>query len=256
MNDKIMATGTSVEKALSILLVFTPDNTEKGTTEISLQLGLHKSTTSRLISILVAANFLQQNSQTRKYSLGRSAYRIGHSATRTTNTRLLSVAHPYLIELSQKTGESIALEIVSGFNVILAMHVEGPSHLRFNFQQGELVPINVAAGAKVILAYSDAALLESCLQQEFRKYNENTIVSKDEYRRLLAKIRDEGIAYDRGERYTDIHAMAVPVRNPEEQPIAAVIMAGPASRLTDSFLHSVIADLQETAENITRKLYF
>ncbi|SHO43859.1 IclR family transcriptional regulator [Desulfopila aestuarii] len=255
MSKQLVITGSSVEKALNILLAFAPHNTEMGTTEISMKLGMHKSTTSRLISILVATNFLQQNRQTRKYSLGRSAYRIGHAATRSTDTRLLAVAQPYLIELSQKTGESIALELVSGLNVILALHVEGPSHLRFNFQQGELVPINVAAGAKVILAYSDAAFVESCLQREFEKFNDKTIVSKDEYRKLLAKIRSEGIAYDRGERYPDIHAMAVPIRNPEGQPTAAVIMAGPASRLTDSFLRSVIADLQETAEKITKQLY-
>jgi DNA-binding IclR family transcriptional regulator len=256
MADKALTSGTSVEKALNILLEFTPNNNEMGTTELSMKLGMHKSTTSRLISILVSSNFLQQNLITKKYSLGRSAYIIGHAATRSAHSRLLTIAQPHLVELSQRTGESIALEIVSGIDFILAMQVEGPSHLRFNFQQGELVPINVAAGAKSILAYSDAQFLESCLQREFEIFNEKTIASKEEYRKILAQVREEGIAYDRGERYHDIYAMAAPIRPPEGPPIAAVIMAGPASRLTDAFLHSVTGDLKEIAGKIMNNLYY
>lgn len=246
---------SSVEKGLNILLAFTPNNIELGTTELSVKSGLHKSTTSRLIKTLVASKFLQQNPLTKKYMLGRSAYRLGHAAIRSLNTRLLAVAQPFLTDLSQQTGESVALELLSGVNVILALHVEGPSHLRFNFQQGELVPINVAAGAKVLLSQSTPEFIDACLQRNFEKFNEKTIVSKQEYRQLLATVREEGVAYDRGERYRDIHAMAVPIKCPGESPKAAVIMAGPATRLTDDFLRSMAPKLKETADKISSRLY-
>ncbi|SDO34864.1 IclR family transcriptional regulator [Desulforhopalus singaporensis] len=254
MNKQPVTTGSSVEKALAILLTFTPETTELGTTEISQKLGMHKSTTSRLIKSLVTADFLQQNPVTKKYQLGSSAYRLGYISTRSRNTTLLTIARPFLVELAAKTGESIALEMVSGIDVILAAHVEGPSHLRFNFQQGELVPLNVAAGAKVILAYSDARFLESCLKRDFKKFNDNTIVSKKEYLKVLETVKKEGIAYDRGERYHDIHAMAVPIFNPDTPPTAAIIIAGPSSRLTDDFFASVTPVLCDTAERISKRL--
>lgn len=249
------ANESSAEKALNLLLAFSSSAREMGTTELSVKLGMHKSTTSRLIKTLVAANFLQQNPATRKYLLGMSAYRIGYAATRSLDSRLLSIAQPYLYELAQRTGESVALELLSGTNVILATHVEGPSHLRFNFQQGEIVPINVAAGAKVILAHSDPDFLESCLQREFERFNERTIVSKKKYRQLLKQVKDDGISYDRGERYADIHAMAVAVHYGGITPKAAVIIAGPASRLTDSFLRSAARPLKETAGKISELLF-
>ena len=245
---------SSAEKILNLLLAFSASPKEMGTTELSVQLGMHKSTTSRLIKTLVQAGFLQQNPATRKYLLGISAYRMGYAANRTLNTRLLAVAHPYLYDLAQQTGESVAMEMVSGIDIILASHVEGPSHLRFNFQQGEVVPINVAAGAKAILAHSSSDFVESCLQGEFKRFNEQTIVSKQEYRKLLDKVKADGISYDRGERYTDIHAMAVPILYLDGFPKAAVIIAGPASRLTDSFLKSAAPPLRETAANISRSL--
>jgi len=248
------ANESSVEKALNLLLAFASEGREMGTTELSVQLGLHKSTTSRLIKTLVQAGFLQQNPATRKYILGISSYRIGYAATRTLNSRLLAAAHPHLYDLAQKTGESVAMEMVSGINIILALHVEGPSHLRFNFQQGEVVPINVAAGAKAILAHSNRDFVESCLSGEFKRFNDRTIVSKRQYLELLEKVRKDGISYDRGERYEDIYAMAVPVLLPDGSPKAAVIIAGPASRLSDSFLKSAAADLRETAVNISKSL--
>lgn len=246
---------TSAEKALNILLAFTPFNAEMGTTELSLKLDMHKSTTSRLVKLLVATHFLQQNPLTKKYMLGSSAMKIGSATTRSLDSKLLAVAQPCLTELSQQLGESVALEMLSGTKVVLALHVEGPSHIRFNFQQGEQVPINVAAGAKVILSHCEPAFLELCLEQEFERFTENTIVSKDEYRRHLQEIKKSGVAYDRGERYIDAHAMATPIKTLGSAPKAAVVVAGPAFRLTEQFLHLALEPLRATAEKIARQLF-
>lgn len=249
------STGSSVEKALDILLAFSIDSPELGTTEISNRTGLPKSTASRLIHILVALSFLRKNPATKKYLLGSAAYKLGDAALRSRDIRLLTLAQPLLQELAQKTGESVALETLSGIDVVLAMHVEGPSHLRFNFQQGELVPIHVAAGAKVILSLQDKDFIEACIQREFVRFNNSTITSKQEYLKLLDRVRHEGIAYDRGERYHDIYAMAVPIIHPDGPPTAAVIIAGPASRLTEQFLTAVRPALEQTATQIGKGLY-
>ncbi len=98
-------------------------------------------------------------------------------------------------------------------------------------------------------------LVEIFLEQKFQKFNENTIVSKTEYRKLLKEIKKTGIAYDKGERYLNTHAMATPIYNFEGQTKAAVVIAGPAYRLTDSFLESAIPALQETAEKISKLLF-
>jgi IclR family transcriptional regulator, KDG regulon repressor len=255
MNNRVLENCSSAEKALNILLAFTPFNKEMGVTELSVRLGLHKSTTSRLLKLLVSTNFLQQNPTNKKYLLGRAAQQIGNASTRALDARLLAIAQPCLRELSQQTGESVALEMLSGSNVILAMHVEGPSHIRFNFQQGELLPINVAAGAKVILSTVTPEFLEICLQQRFEQFNANTITSKEEYKKLLSEIRKTGIAYDHGERYQDTNAVAVPIASSSSPPTAAVVIAGPAFRLNDLFMQSVIDPLRKTAEKISKLLF-
>ncbi|QTA80096.1 Transcriptional regulator, IclR family [Desulfonema limicola] len=247
---------SSTEKALKILMSFTPNNHETGTLELSKKLDIHKSTVSRLLHLLTNHDFLHQNPETKKYMLGRSAAEIGNAVIRSLNNSIADIARPFLNKLSQNTGESVALEMVSGNNVILACQVEGQRHLRFSFELGEQVPVNVTAGAKTILAFSNKEFVEQCLKQKFTRFNSNTIISKKEYRKLLEEIRKTGIAYDKGERYEGTHAIAAPVFNHEKVPVAAVVIAGPAFRMTQEFLNNVIEPLKKTSAEISKRLFY
>jgi IclR family transcriptional regulator, KDG regulon repressor len=247
---------SSTEKALKILLSFAPNNQEMGTLELSKQLSIHKSTVSRLLHLLTDYGFLQQNADTKKYKLGRSVAEIGNAVIKSLNNSIVNIAQPFLKELSDLVGESVALEMLSGTDVVLACHVEGQHHIRFSFTLGEKVPTNVAAGAKSILAYCPPDVVNECLNHQFEKYNENTIVSKTKYREILEEVKITGISYDRGERYEDTHAIATPVFNHEGIPIAAVVIAGPAFRMTPDLLDNIIEPLKKTAAQISQRLYY
>ncbi len=247
---------SSTEKALAILKAFSPNNNETGTLELSKKLGIPKSTVSRLLQILTACEFLYQNPETRKYALGRAAAEIGHAVIRSLDNALVDIARPYLAELSEMANESVALEQLSGTNIILASHVEGRRHIRFSFSLGEQLPINVAAGAKAILAYCAPEFVDNCLRKKFVRFNERTIVSKKQYRELLKTVRETGIAYDKGERYEDTFAVATPIFNHERRPVAAVVVAGPAFRLVPQIMDEIVEPLKRTAEKISQRLYY
>lgn len=246
---------SSTEKALNILMAFTPHNHPLGTLELSKKLGIHKSTVSRLLHLLADNGFLHQNPETKKYMLGRAVAQIGNAVLRSLNNEIVTIAQPYLNELSDAVGESVALEVVSGTNVILAYHSEGRGHIRFSFQLGEQVPIHVAAGSKTILAYSPPEFVDQCLKRKFNRYTDNTIVSKKSYRELLDKVRLSGFAYDNGERYEDTKAIAAPILNHEGIAVAAVVIAGPAFRLTPEFFADVATPLKQTAEEISQRMF-
>ena len=116
------------------------------------------------------------------------------------------------------------------------------------------MPINVAAGAKVILAHSNPEFVKQCLKQKFVRYTPSTIVSKKAYLDLLEEVRQEGVAYDRGERYEDAHAIAAPIFGPEERPLAGLVVVGPALRMTPEFLNEIIDPLRQTAARISERL--
>lgn len=246
---------SSTEKALAILMAFTPHNHPMGTLELSQKLGIHKSTVSRLLHMLSDNGFLQQNRDTRKYTLGRAVAEIGNAALRSLNHEMVTIAQPYLNALCEAVGESVALEAVSGADVLLAYHCEGQRHIRFSFQLGERVPLHVAAGAKTILANSPPEFLEHCLKGRLNRFTANTIVSKKQFRQLLEEVRQTGLAYDRGERYEDTRAIGAPILNHDGVATAAVVIAGPAFRLTPEFLKKLEAPLQQTASEISQRLF-
>lgn len=246
---------SSTEKALAILMAFTPNNHPMGTLELSKKLGIHKSTISRLLHLLTDNGFLHQNPETKKYFLGRAAAEIGNTALRSLKSELVAIAQPYLNDLCEEVGESVALEVVSGTTVVLAHHCEGRGHIRFSFQLGEQVPLHVAAGSKTILAHRPPEFVRRCLNGKLHRYTRNTIVSKKKYRELLATVRKTGIAYDNGERYEDTRAIAAPILDHQGIAVAAVVIAGPAFRLTDPFLSDVATPLKKTAAAISRRLY-
>ena len=247
---------SSTAKALKILQAFVPHNNEMGTLELSKKLGIHKSTVSRLLHLLTEHDFLKQNPDTKKYLLGRSVAEIGNAANKSLNNNLVGISQSYLNDLCEKVGESVALEILTGSSITLAYHVEGQSHIRFSFQPGEQVPINVAAGAKTILAYSKPELVNQFLKDKFTHFTSKTIISKREYRAMLNEVRKTGIAFDTGERYEDARAIAAPIFNPHKEPVAAVVIAGPAFRFTKEFIEKTIGPLKETAELISQRLYY
>jgi DNA-binding IclR family transcriptional regulator len=247
---------SSTEKALKILLAFSPHNNEMGTLEISKKLGIHKSTVSRLLHLLTANDFLYQNPVSKKYMLGRAIAEMGNVVIKSLNTAIVGIAQPHLNELSNLVGESVALEVLSGTTVLLSGHVEGKSHIRFSFQPGEQVPINVAAGAKAILAYCEEPFVDLCIKKKFHRFTANTIVSKKRFKQVLEEVKMTGIAHDNGERYEDSHAIGTPIFNHEGTPVAAVVVAGPAFRMTPKFQAELIAPLKKTAAEISRRLFY
>ncbi len=247
---------SSTEKALKILMSFTPHNHEMGTLELSKKLGIHKSTVSRLLHLLKDYDFLEQNPDTKKYILGRSAAEIGNAVIKSLNTNIVALAQPHLNALSAAVGESVALEVLSGVQVVLAHQVEGQQHIRFSFTLGEQTPLHVAAGAKAILAFSEPGFVDRCLKKKLTRFTPNTVSSKKRYLEVLDEVRKTGIAFDKGERYEDVWAMGAPIFGHDGSPVAAVVIAGPAARWTPAFIEQSIAPLKKTAAEISERLFY
>ena len=245
---------SSAEKVLKILMAFTPYNQEMGTLELSDKLAMHKSTVSRLLHMLASNGFLQQDSATKKYRLGKSAAEIGSAVINSLNSSIVTIAQPFLHELCNAVGESVALEVLSRDSVILAHELQGSEHIRFSFKLGEKVALHVAAGAKAILAFSSEEFVRSCLEGKLTRYTPNTITSRKVLRDQLEAIRHRGVAFDLGERYVDVYAMGAPVFNHEKKPVAAVVIAGPDFRMRAQMESPTVDLLKETAARISAQL--
>lgn len=248
----------SVQKALQILLAFTPHNQAMGTMEVSQLLGLHKSTVSRLLNVLTHYHFLRQDPRTRKFNLGRSAAQIGTAIRRSLREHLVAITQPYIDELRNRAGETVALEVWTGMDTILGYRAEA-FHMRREFllRVGDRVDVHVSAGAWAIMAFMPKQLVDTVLSDRtFPAYTEQTVVTADEIIDRFPEIREKGFAHSSKQRHRDSEIFSAPIFDHEKKPVAAVTMLVTTERL-DSIHHSNKLELlKQTAAAISERLLY
>ena len=246
----------SIEKALDILLAFTPYNQEMGTVELSQKLGLHKATGSRTILTLTGKAFLQQNPETKKYSLGPAVLALGHAANYSLNTDMVQIAKPFIDNLRTALEETAVFEVLSGTHTVMAYIAEGAQRVRIAGTVGDRLPSNAAAGAKAILAFSKGDTVDRLLEEDLPAFTPNTVTSPKAFRKNLAVIHERGYSLDIEEIDVGISAVGAPVFNHEDRPIAAVVVAGPSQRITGDANSKVVEMVMKTAASISDRLQY
>lgn len=246
---------TAIEKALSLLMAFVPHNEERGTTDLSDQLQFHKATTSRILRTLVEHGFLQQNSATKKFSLGRSIQALSTALTTSLTHNLVQIAQPHVDALRNQIGEDVGLEVWSGSGTTWVYAAENDEPLRISNRQGHALPFHAAAGAKAILAFTAPHTLDSLLSQELPRLTPATLTDPSALRQQLQEFQQQGYAVDREEVRTGISALGAPIFNHEGKPFAAVVVIIPTQRLIADPDSPIVRALKETAAAISA-LYF
>jgi IclR family acetate operon transcriptional repressor len=252
------ATGkaNSTEKALEILLSFTPHNQEMGTVEISQKLGFHKATVSRILHTLTDYGFLQQDAKTRKFRLGQSAINLGLAVNRSIDSEMVLLSKPHIDALRDALNETVVLELVSGRSAVIAYIAEGSGPIRIKGTVGDRRPVHAAAGAKAILAFSPPEMKEQLLKEEMKQLTPNTITNVRVLLDQLEEIRRQGFAFDNEEVNLGINAMGAPIFNHEGRPVAAVVVAGLSQGITWEGASPIVSQLRHTAARISSELYY
>ena len=102
--------------------------------------------------------------------------------------------------------------------------------------------MTAGSGARVLLAYSDAATRQAVLASA--KFTERT----------LAEVRRRGWARSAAEREPGVASVSAPVRDRNGVVIAAVSISGPIDRMGRRPGDRWAADLLDAAEALTRRL--
>jgi IclR family KDG regulon transcriptional repressor len=255
MQSKVL-THRSLEKALEILLAFLPHNAEMGTVELSEIVGFHRSTVNRLLHVLARYGFVEQNPDTRKFILGHSIVDLGSAVHQSLSGRLTRIAIPHIEKLRNKLGETVVLEVAGPTHTNIAHIAEGPGPIRLKETVGARHGYNAAAGAKSILAYSPAEFQKRILGQELTRFTSKTITHPKLLLRHLKEIKRRGFSFDDEERNSEIRAFGCPVFNHEGLPVASVVVAGPAHRITWERQFEILPPLKETAARVSEELYY
>ena len=90
---------------------------------------------------------------------------------------------------------------------------------------------------------------------ELKRHTPNAIISKEELRKHLTWIRENGYAVDDVELMDDVRCVGAPIFNSDGKAIAAISISGPTYRLTrEKIEKEYVPAIKDTAFNLSRKL--
>lgn len=250
----LVKTHQAVEKALSILLEFVPHNQPLGTVDLSTKLNLHKSTVNRMLHVLSRFEFLQQDPQSKKFSLGKAADELGKALNRSYDIQLVAIAGPQIDELRNRLQETVVLEVLSGNSTILVYVAEGPGPIYVREAVGERRPVHASAGGKLLLAFSSLETRNRHLNGNLPSITSKTITDLDGLHARLNRIYQQGYATDDEEVHVGIRAVAAPIFNRTQEIIAAIVVTGLVQKISFDRGSSIISHVQATAAKISSQL--
>jgi DNA-binding IclR family transcriptional regulator len=246
----------SVKRAIAILRCFSRSRPELGVTELSREIGVHKSTISRLLATLEPEGFVNRNPDTGRYRLGVGLLELAGLVT--IHIDLRHVARPLLVQLAEQTLETVNLAVRDHNRVVNIELVPSRDRRILNIGWvGRRTPLHVASTGKVFLAHLSEAERETLIQEPLELFTEHTITDLQELREELLVAQERGFATGLEEVEIGLNAVGAPIRDHTGNVIAAVSTAGPAYRLSrERILEEVAEQVITCANRISQGLGF
>lgn len=243
----------AVSKALMILEAFTREQPVLSLKEISKKTGFYKSTILRQIETLSGAGYISRDMDTGRYRLGAKVYFLGQVYLKSSS--LLETARPVLKEVVRQLQETAGIFVVDGIERLCLTMEQGPHFIRATFETGCKLPIHAGASGKVLLAFSEKALFERVAAETgLPGFTRQTITDLQELKAELARIKQLGYAFSRGERVPSAATVSVPIFGADEGLVCSLSTSGPIDRFKEKLIPGMIAVLQRAAEKMSREL--
>jgi DNA-binding IclR family transcriptional regulator len=243
----------SVDRAITVM-EFLSLRGWSGVTEVSRELGIHKSTAYRLLTTLRDRGLVEQDAATEKYRLGFGLVLLARVVS--ADLDILRCAKPLCERLSERTGETVTVAVLEGDDaVVLHQSLSRASALNVDWT-GRHTPLHATAAGKVFLAYMPEDQLQRILERPLERFTDATIVDPATLREHASRIADEGCARTVEELEVGLSAVGAPIRSSEGTVVGAVSVSGPSFRLSAADLFATAELVKRTATEISRCLGF
>ncbi|MBP1626145.1 MAG: Transcriptional regulator, IclR family [Holophagaceae bacterium] len=201
-----------VSRAIDVLTALSNHPDGLSLREIANYVKLPRSTVQRIVETLEEANLVIAASTASGYRLGPT---IGLFAASMRPFDLTKIARPILMELAQRTNETINLAVLAHGKAVIVDQIPGTFPIKFIGTLGTSLPLHATASGKALLAAlpeDELAHLRPHLQLD--GLTRNTLVTWEDLLAELSDIRRDGIAVENEEYLVGFSGIALPLRGP------------------------------------------
>lgn len=243
----------SVQRAITILTLFTPERPRLGITDISKLMNLPKPTIHGLVQTLIEQDFMIQDKETRKYSLGLKIYELGIFLSGT--LKINQVGGAVGQRLAKNTGLMVRLATWDRDRVLITMNLFPAVDDSFLFRQlglGPRVPAHCTGVGKAILSTFSLLDFEAFLARTgLTRHTARTITGVQALMADLDTARKRGYAMESEEYLNGLSCIAAPVFDALGHATAAISLSGNPDLLTREDLPQLADQLRQTAAEIS-----
>jgi len=248
----------SALRTLDILNLIAESKEAMTITEISNHLQIPKTSVFDIVYSLVDKEYLElADERLKTFELGIRAFKVGMAYLEKTD--LHHVAKPMLEYMMKTTKETAFLAIPKDNRIVYLDKVEAPHSIRTASWLGSTNPMHCTGLGKALLAaYSNEQVRSITASEGMLPKTEYSLQKIDDLLRDLAQIRKRGYSIDCRESEFEVFCVAAPIYDRLGKPIAAISLAGMASRFIGNEQHIIACGtvVQETAITLSHKIGF
>lgn len=239
-----------IVNVLDVLRCFTVERQLVGVTEIAAEVGLHKSSVSRILATLVQERVVERDEPTRKFRLGLGLIAIAGPLLANLNVR--QAAYAQLNYLAESTQETAVLNIWDGNESVSVEQIASPLPVKHTSAMGSRYNTGLSATVQLFLAYQKLERTQELLTAGSITLPES--YRTDQFLQRISEARKQGYAVNYGETSNEEVGVAAPVFDHRGEIIACVLVAAPRYRITDEVLKGLIAACVRSAQKISLRM--
>ena len=222
----------SLSRALKLLNALAVHSQGLSLSEVAGFVGLPNSTAHRLLTTLQNERYVRFESERSLWLIGVQAFCVGAAFVRSRD--LVTIARPYMRRLMEQSGETVNLAIADRGEVIYIAQVETQKMMRAIAGPGGRAPMHCSGLGKALLAVAEPAAAEKLMAgMDLARETAHTLVTLDDLRRDLDRVRAQGYAVDNEEIVVGLRCVAAVIYDEHASPLAALSVSGPTARITE-----------------------
>ncbi len=240
-------------RAMNILEYLAKSKRGASISEISRCLEFPKSSTFLVLKTLEQGGYLRRNVQSRRYYFGSSLVTLSRKVLE--NLDLREVARPILNRLMRRTGIIVHLAVLEGNEAVIIDKSEPLGSGAGADWVGRRLDINCTGVGKALAAFLASEQFEKVITaKRFARHNENTIVTIGSLKRELAKVREQGYAFDNEEDELGVRCIGVPILDGQRRAVAAISLAGTIEQIPLDQVPKLAKALKQASSEMSLQL--
>lgn len=218
--------------------------------------GLAPSKVHRYLVSLGRAGLIEQNQATNRYDLGRGALALGLAALNRLDVYRL--ADQAIQELYDEIGVGISAMIWGNNGPTVIRRIEPLDRVMVTTRIGTVISVVSSASGRLFAAFLPPHVVDPKIDAEFAGGRQFTSmgepISRNDFRAIVEKARDEGLAVVRGDFLKGFDAIAAPVFGHDGQIVMTISLVAAEGTIDLSAQGRATCALKKAAHALSARL--